>query len=659
MGSTAYQKIVRENLLDVFSDGSLVLNLRNKGKVFCHEITTPPHIREAEKYGNDVVFDPNRVFAMIDHVSPAKDEKTALQGKIMREWSKKHGIKFFDVGMRNGVCHALIPEIPLIFPGEIGVMGDSHTCTSSALCALTFGIGTTDLGTAIRAGFVVIRPQKVMRVNFVGELPANVYAKDAALAFLKRIGKDGAKNTIFEFHGVFKTMAQRLTISNQTVEAGATTGMWMVDSTTVEYLWPSIENEYTVERYGTLGNAKMQALANLSQWNSDPDCSYDDEITIDVSTLKPLTTIGTHPTNVVEAETLSGTKIDQVAICSCTNARLEDLRLAAAVIEKMGGKVQVRTIVIPATAHIYKQAVREGLVSIFLDANISVGSPSCGPCLGMSCGVITCGEVCLITGNRNYKDRVGEGGLVHLSSPVVAAYSAMKGVISVPSVEFCAAINDSVSLEDQAAPLDEVISPKPIPKIDYSVLAQSLTKVSSGRDFSGKPFFLKKEKVNTDEIIRARYLTEVDKEAFGIHCLEGIVADSEARKELQSSRIIVSDIGFGDGSSREQAPWALEGMGIICVIAKGFERIFEANFINNACLAVTLPPEIVDELFEARPDHINVVWNTEKDEPAYIEWSGQRVEYAISEHQKNIIRKGGSTGVMLELAAELQEEGTI
>lgn len=653
MGKTAYQKIVDKHLREVLPDGSLVLKT---AKVFCHEITTPPHIREAEKLGNDVVFDPNRVFAMIDHVSPAKDEKTALQGKIMRDWAKKHNLKFFDVGMRHGVCHALIPEIPLVFPGETAVMADSHTGTSSALCAFTWGVGTTDLGNAIRAGLVVIRPQKVVRVNFIGKPPANVYAKDAVLALLKRLGKTGAKNCVLEFHGVFNTMAERLTISNQTVEVGATTGMWMVDEVTVEYLWPAIKSNYNEDAHPS------QVLADLQNWNSDPDCVYDDEIEIDVSALKPLTTISTHPSNVVEAETLEGTKIDQVAICSCTNARLEDLRLAAAVMKKMGGKVKVRTIVIPATAHIQRQAIKEGLASIFCEANCSVESPSCGPCLGMSCGVATDGEVCLFTSNRNYKDRVGEGSFVHLCNPVTAAYSAMKGHISVPSIEFCEEINALVSTKDEAAPLDpdEVNPIQPIPKINYRTLAESLSKAVSARDFSGKPFFLKKEKVNTDEIIRARHLTEVDKKAFGVYCLESIVKNPAERKELQVSQIIVSDIGFGDGSSREQAPWALEGIGITCVIAKSFERIFETNFFNNACLAITLPADIVNELFETKPDNIKIIWNTGEDMPGYVEWRDKRgATFEISEFQKSIIRNGGSVGVMLKLAAKLQEEGKI
>lgn len=649
MGKTAYQKNVDRHCVRVLPDGSLVIKV---DKVFCHEITTPPHIREAEKLGNDVVFDPNRVFTMIDHVSPAKDEKTALQGKIMRDWSKKHGLKFFDVGMRHGVCHALIPEIPLIFPGEIGVMGDSHTGTSSALCALTFGIGTTDLGNAIRTGLVIMRPQKVVRVNFIGKLPANVYAKDAVLALLKKLGKAGAKNTVLEFHGVFNTMAERLTISNQTVEGGATTGMWMVDEVTVEYLWPAIKDTFPCTDTSDFFGGTVDSLRKM---NSDHDCVYDGEITIDVSLLKPLTTIETHPSNVVDVESLEGSHIDQVAICSCTNGRLEDLRLAAAVIKKMGGKVKVRTIIIPATAHIYKQALKEGLISIFMEANCSVESPSCGLCLGMSCGVMAGGEVCLATTNRNYKDRMGEDSFVHLCSPVVATYGAMKGMISAPSVEFCEEINASISTNDEAAPLDEVIEKKPIPEIDYRALLNSLAAISSGRNFSGKTFFLEKEKINTDEIIRARYLTEVDKKAFGVYCLESIVTGAEEKEALRNSQIIIGNIGFGDGSSREQAPWALEGIGVTCVIAPSFERIFENNMFANGMLCITLPKETVDFLMRERPEDLSI--NMEK---GIVEWDiNDGVGFEISSYQKELIRKGGSTGMMLELAAELQAEGKI
>ena len=647
MGKTAFQKIVENHLLRVLSDGSIMLRL---DKVPCHEITTPPHINEAIARGYDVVFDPNRVFPMIDHVSPAKDQKTALQGKIMRDWSRKHNLHFFDVGQNDGICHALISEIPLVFPGETAIMGDSHTCTSAALCTLSVGVGTTDLGIGIMTGFFVIRPQKVIRVNFVGKLPADVYPKDIILNVLKTLGKNGAKNCILEFHGVVDSMAGRLTISNMTVEGGGTCGMWMVDERTVEYLWPAISKNYNKDI------TPRQVFEDLSRHNSDPDCEYDDVITIDVSVLKPSITINYHPSDVVEAKSIEGKKLDQVAICSCTNARLEDLRLAAAVIKKLGGKVKVRTVVIPATQHIYKQAVKEGLISTFLDADCCVTNPTCGPCLGMSCGVIYEGEVCLATTNRNYDGRMGKKGMVHLASPVVAAYSAMFGEISVPTKSFCEAINVSVSKFDEAAPIR--FEKKPVLKIDYRALSESLKYLSGGKNFSGKPFYLKKEKVNTDEIIPADYLTEVDKKAFGQYCLESLIVGKD-RDEFKTCQIIISDIGFGDGSSREQAPWALEGAGITCVIAKSFERIFETNFFNIGNLAITLPAGIVDELFETKPYYIEITWDTAEGNPGYIKWWRKKAEFSISELQKSIIRKGGSTGIMLELAAELQKQGKI
>lgn len=647
-GKTAFEKIVDSHLLYVLPDGSLVLRV---DKVPCHEITTPPHINEATERGYDVVFDPNRVFPMIDHVTPAKDQKTALQGKIMRDWYKKHDLPlFFDVGGRSGICHALISEVPLVFPGETLIMGDSHTCTSGALCTLSVGVGTTDLGVGITTGFVVIRPQKVIRVNLVGELPANVYPKDVILNVLKVLGKNGAKNCILEFHGAIKSMAGRLTISNMAVEGGATCGMWMVDDITANYLWPAISKNY---------NRKVtwrQVIDDLSRHNSDPVCTYDDVITLDLPTLKPSVTINNHPSDVVEASSLKGKKLDQVVIGSCTNARLEDLRLAAAVMKKQDGKVRVRTIVIPATQHIYRQAIREGLISTFLDAGCCVTNPTCGPCLGMSCGVIYEGEVCLATTNRNYDGRMGKKGMVHLASPVVAAYSAMFGKIAVPNELFCTKINPYVSKSDQVAPIE--FEKRPVPRIDYHALSNSLRSLSGGKNFSGKPFYLKKEKVNTDEIIPADYLTEVDKKAFGQYCLEGLVT-GEDRNVLKSCKLIVSDIGFGDGSSREQAPWALEGIGITCVIAKSFERIFETNFFNTGNLAITLLAEIVDELFETKPDHFEVTWDTKEDKPGYVEWNGKKAEFDISELQKSIIRKGGSTGVMFELAAKLQAEGKI
>ncbi len=649
---TAFQKNIDAHLLQVMSEGTMVLKL---GKAYCHEITTPPDIRKAEKLGIDVVWDPNKVFAMIDHVSPANNQKTALQGYIMRQWSKKHDIPFFEVG-ENGICHALIPEKFLIGPGENGIMGDSHTCTYGALGALSVGVGTTDLGCGLKTGIFLLRPQKVIRINFFGKLPANVYAKDLALTVVNRFGKGSAKNTVLEFGGNLEktSMAGRFTISNMVAEAGATCGMWPVDQATINYLWPGLKKDYP---------CKEDALRDLSKWNSDPDCEYHEVIDIDVSELKPLTTINYHPSETVAVVSRAGEVINQVVIGSCTNGRLEDLRVAAAIIKKIDCKVKVRTIVIPATSHIYQRAVEEGLVSIFLKAGCCVTNPTCGPCLGMSCGVLWEGEMCLATTNRNYDGRMGKGGTVRLCSPAVAAYSAMFGVITEPGIDLCTEINAGVDSADEVVPFTR--EKKPVQAIDYEKLVQSLASMGTVKEFSGKPFYLERDKVNTDAIIPPEYLNEVDEKAFGEHCLEQVVTDPEERKMLFTSRIIVSGKEFGTGSSREQAPWALEGAGVNCIIAKGFERIFETNFFNNGDLAITLPLEIVDELFQKKPEHIEVIWNTAEGEPGHIRYDdgethgGKTVEFPITEFQKSIIRNGGSIGVMLKLAAQLQQQGKI
>lgn len=652
MGITAFEKIVSKHLLRTLSDGTMVIRADKK---FCHEITFPPHINRAKKLGYDVVQDPNTVFMMIDHVSPPKDQKTALQGKILRGWSKEHIVTFFDTG-QGGIGHVLNHEKGLIGSGETAIMGDSHTCTYGALGAFSMGVGTTDIGCGVVVGFFLLRPQEVIRVNFIGKLPPNVYAKDCILILLKvlreRLGKGGAANMVIEFGGNIvenMSMAARFTMCNMPIEGGATCGMVAVDMTTINYLWPAIKDKYA---------SKENALKDLSRWNSDLDCEYDDTIIINISNFNPVTTINYHPSEVEEVSRLSGERIDQVVIGSCTNGRLEDLRIAAAIIKKIGGKVKVRTIVIPATSHIQRQAIKEGLISIFLDADCCVPNPSCGPCLGTSCGVINSGEVCLTTTNRNYSGRMGKGGMVHLSSPATAAYSAMMGEIIEPPANLCAEINSMISIHDEAAPHFQ--EKRPIPKIDYRELSNSHNVLFESKTFSGRPYYLPKPDVNTDEIISADHLDEVDEESFGQYCFEVLIKDPKERERLYQSDIIIGDFNFGEGSSREQAPWALKGANIECIIAKSFARIFERNFFNNALLAIQLPAEIVDKLFEERPDHIEVFWDTSNGEPGFIVWGdAYRVGFQISELQKNTIRKGGSVGVMLELAAELQEEGKI
>ncbi len=427
MGKTIAEKIFKAHLVDEpFGDVS-VLKL---DRVFCHEITTPMAIQDLMARGKDRVFDPDKIKAVIDHVSPAKDSKTALQGKILREWANRHGIKdFFDIG-RNGVCHALFPEKGFVHPGFVVIMGDSHTCTHGAFGAFAAGVGTTDLEVGILKGVCTFKKPQTYKIEIVGDLPAGVYAKDIILKVIKDITVNGATNMVIEFRGNIvdeMNMDQRMTLSNMAVEAGATSGICLPDMTTVEYLWPFIKNEY---------KTRQDALAAFSKFKSDDDADYAKSKTIDVSDLEPLVTFGYKPDNVKPVSQMKGTKIDQVYIGSCTNGRLEDLRIAAKVLAGHTISPHVRGIVSPATPKIFSQALEEGIIKTFMDSGFCVTNPTCGACLGMSNGILAEGEVAASTTNRNFIGRMGKGGMVHLMSPATAAASAIKGEISNSSL-FC------------------------------------------------------------------------------------------------------------------------------------------------------------------------------------------------------------------------------
>ncbi len=282
MGKTIAQKIFKAHLKDKPCEDVNVLNI---DRVFCHEITTPIAIQDLVARGKDRVFDPDKIKAVIDHVTPAKDSKTAMQGKIMREWAKRHNIKdFFDIG-QNGVCHALFPEKGFVLPGFTIIMGDSHTCTHGAFGAFAAGVGTTDLEVGILKGVCTFKTPETYKIEIVGTLQKGVYAKDIILEVIRQLGVNGATNMVIEFTGSIvdaMTMDQRMTLSNMAVEAGATSGICLPDKTTVEYLWEFIKEDYS---------SKAQALEVFSKYRSDDDALYIKIKTVDVTNLEPLTTL--------------------------------------------------------------------------------------------------------------------------------------------------------------------------------------------------------------------------------------------------------------------------------------------------------------------------------------------------------------------------------
>ncbi|MFH2046868.1 MAG: 3-isopropylmalate dehydratase large subunit [Pseudomonadota bacterium] len=421
MGKTIAQKIFDSHIIDNPCEGIYAIRL---DAVFCHEITTPIAINDLVSRGKDRVFDTSKIKAVIDHVTPAKDSKTALQGKILREWTRRHKIKdFFDIG-RNGVCHAIFPEKGFVRPGYTIIMGDSHTCTYGAFGAFGAGVGTTDLEVGILKGVCAFGYPETIKINICGEIPDGVFAKDIILSLIGLIGVNGATNKVIEFTGpVVEKMGMdaRMTLCNMAIEAGATCGICAPDMTTVEYLWDFIKVEY---------KTKKAAYNDFEKYCSDPDASYEKVIDHYVSVLEPVVTFDYKPDNVKTVREMEGTKIDQVYIGSCTNGRIEDLRVAAKILK--GNKISdsLRGIVSPATTEIYKQALEEGIIATFLESGFCVTNPTCGACLGMSNGIIAEGETCASTTNRNFSGRMGKGGMVHLMSPATAAATAIAGHIT-------------------------------------------------------------------------------------------------------------------------------------------------------------------------------------------------------------------------------------
>ena len=421
MGKTIAEKIFESHIIDQPAEDIFVIKL---DAVFCHEITTPTAILDLMERKMDKVFDSDKIKAVIDHVSPAKDSKTARQGAILRNWVKRHKIKdFFDIG-NNGICHVLFPEKGFVRPGFTIIMGDSHTCTYGAFGAFAAGTGTTDLEVGILKGVCSFKKPKTIKIEIKGNPRKGVYSKDIILSIIKLIGVNGATDKVIEFTGPVvdnMSMEERMTLCNMAIEAGGTSGICYPDIKTARYLWEFIKDKY---------KSVETAAADFSKLISDSDAVYEKIVVHDISNLPPLSTFGYKPDLVKPISEMEGTKVDQVYIGSCTNGRIEDLRIAASVLKGKKTADNVRGIVSPATPAIYKQALKEGIIDTFMEAGFCVTNPTCGACLGMSNGVLAEGEVCAATTNRNFNGRMGKGGMVHLMSPASAAAAAVKGYIT-------------------------------------------------------------------------------------------------------------------------------------------------------------------------------------------------------------------------------------
>jgi 3-isopropylmalate/(R)-2-methylmalate dehydratase large subunit len=416
MAMTMTQKIFAAHAgLDSVSAGQLVeakLDL-----VHGNDVTTPVAIKVLEDNGITQVFDKDKIAIILDHYTPCKDIKSAQLCKQAREFAHKHAItNFFDVG-QMGVEHALLPEKGLCAPGEVIIGADSHTCTYGALGAFSTGIGSTDMAAGMATGLSWFRVPSAIKVTLKGKLQPHVSGKDVILHLIGRIGVDGALYKSIEFAGegvASLTMDDRFTISNMAIEAGGKNGIFPVDEKTMEYI-----------------NGRVQRPCEAFQ--ADPDAVYDSEVVIDLDTLEPTVAMPHLPENTKVVSEVAGLPIDQVVIGSCTNGRIQDMRIAAGIMKGKQVASNVRCVVIPATQEVYMQAMKEGLMEIFIQAGAAVSTPTCGPCLGGHMGCMAEGERAVSTTNRNFVGRMGhvESEII-LASPAVAAASAIAGCVADP-----------------------------------------------------------------------------------------------------------------------------------------------------------------------------------------------------------------------------------
>jgi len=380
-----------------------------------NDITAPFAIEELQKYSDAAPRFPERVWLVPDHFTPNKDIQSAQQVKVLRDFSRKHaGVHFFEQG-EVGVEHALLPELGAIVPGMVVIGADSHTCTYGGLGAFSTGVGSTDLAGFYLTGRAWLRVPTSIKVEMNGALRPWVTAKDLILALIGKISVSGASYRALEFSGSAVdalSVEGRLTMANMAIEAGAKNGIFNADEKTRAYL-----SGRTTRSWKTL--------------RADPDAEYERIVAMDVSTLEPVVALPHLPENVARADETRGVAIDQVVIGSCTNGRIEDLRLAADVLRGRRVARGVRCIIIPATVHIYRQAMTEGLFDVFLDAGAVVSPPTCGPCLGGHMGILAEGERCVSTTNRNFVGRMGHRtSEVYLASPATAAASAVAGRVA-------------------------------------------------------------------------------------------------------------------------------------------------------------------------------------------------------------------------------------
>ena len=416
MGMTMTEKILAKHAgIDVVKPGQLI-NCK-LDMVLANDVTAPPAIKEFEKIGKPV-FDNTKIALVPDHFTPNKDIKSAGLAKIVRDFAHKHNIvNYFEIG-RVGIEHVILPEKGIVAPGMVTIGADSHTCTYGALGGFSTGVGSTDLGVALATGEAWFKVPETIKVNITGKKPKYICGKDVMLTLIGMIGVDGALYKALEFAGKGVkelNMTDRLTIANMAIEAGAKNGIFPVDDETLNYIKDRVTKPYEIVE-------------------ADSDATYCQTVEINLSELKPVVAFPHLPENTHSVESIKEPiTIDQVVIGSCTNGRLEDLAIAASILKGHKVHPNVRCIIIPGSQQVYLDAIHNGYVDTFIEAGAAVSTPTCGPCLGAHMGIMTAGERCVSTTNRNFRGRMGHvDSEVYLASPYVAAASAILGKIATP-----------------------------------------------------------------------------------------------------------------------------------------------------------------------------------------------------------------------------------
>jgi 3-isopropylmalate/(R)-2-methylmalate dehydratase large subunit len=385
--------------------------------VLANDITAPIAINEFRRLGVKKVFDPKKVVMVADHFIPNKDIISAENAKMMREFAHEFGILHYDVG-QMGIEHVLLPEQGLVLPGDVVVGADSHTCTYGAVGAFATGMGSTDVSAAMATGDIWMKVPQTIKFVFNGKLGKWLGGKDLILYTIGQIGVDGALYSTMEITGEAidaLPMDGRFTMANMAIEAGAKAGIFKVDEKTKAYLKPRAKRAFKI-------------------YESDDDAEYAQVIEYDVTNIEPQVAMPHMPSNAKAVSKVGDITVDQAVIGSCTNGRLEDLRLAAGILKGKKVNPNVRTIIIPGSQQVYLDALHEGLIETFIKAGAAVSTPTCGPCLGGYMGVLAAGERCISTTNRNFVGRMGSTKAeVYLANPAVAAASALTGKITDPA----------------------------------------------------------------------------------------------------------------------------------------------------------------------------------------------------------------------------------